>query len=222
MEARASRMLEGLSESERLFDFGPTLNRVLLSAWKLLVLGAPVTNEQVVAIAADARTSLSEASQFLSRVSERNANRDIVGVMGLSLNEHAHTFIVDDIAMSTWCAMDTLFLPAMIGRDATVESISPVSGETIRLEVSPEGVESCTPPGVVISLRVIDPQEIDMSTVSTIRGSLCHHIYFFASRDEGEEWAGSRTDIEIITLEEAYLFAMGIWSKAMLTAGTGG
>ena len=85
-------------------------------------------------------------------MTERDENGNIVGAMGLSLNKHAHTFIVDDAAMSTWCAMDTLFLPAMIGQVATVESISPVRRETIRLRVTPEGVESCNPPGAVVSI----------------------------------------------------------------------
>ncbi len=219
MESRASRMLEGLSESEGLFNYGPTLSRVLSSTWKFLARGRPVTEEQVIAIATDARAGLSEANEFLSRVTEQDANGNIVGAMGLSLNKHAHTFIVDGTPMSTWCAMDTLFLPAMIGQVATVESISPVRSETIRLKVTPEGVESCSPPGAVVSLRVIDPEDVDMSAASAIWASFCHHIYFFASRDEGEEWAASRTDIELVTVDQAYDLAMRIWSGGDGTMG---
>lgn len=215
MESRASSTVAGLGASEGLFDYGPTLSRVLSSTWKLLARGRPVTEEQVIAIAADARASLSEANEFLSRVTERDANGNIVGAMGLSLNEHVHTFIVDDTPMSTWCALDTLFLPAMIGKAATVESTSPVRRETIRLKVTPEGVESCSPPGAVVSVRVIDPKDADMSAVSTIWSSFCHHIYFFASREEGEEWAASRSDIEIVSVDEAYELAMQIWSEVL-------
>ena len=93
METRAQRMMMGLIESGGLFDYGPSLSRVLCSTWKSLARGEPVTQEQVTAIAADARASLSEANEFLSRVTERDARGNIVGVLGLSLREHAHTFL---------------------------------------------------------------------------------------------------------------------------------
>ena len=218
MEARAQGMMTGLIESGGLFDYGPALSRVLSLTWKSLARGEPVTEEQVTVIATDACVSLPEANEFLGRVTERDANGNIVGVLGLSLKEHPHTFIVDDTRMSAWCAMDTLFLPAMIGQAATVESKSPVSGKTIRLKVTPEGVESCSPPGAVVSVRVIDPKDADTSAVSAIWGSFCHHIYFFASRDEGEEWAGSRTDIAIATVDQAYELAMQLWSKVLLAS----
>ena len=57
--------------------------------------------------------------------------------------------------------------------------------------------------GAVVSVRMIDPKDADMSAVSAIWSSFCHHIHFFASREEGEEWAASRSDIEIVSVDEA-------------------
>ncbi len=51
-----------------------------------------------------------------------------------------------------WCALDTLFLPGLIGEAAAVESSCPVSGGAVHVSVSPDGVESCEPTDAVVSV----------------------------------------------------------------------
>lgn len=51
----------------------------------------------------------------------------------------------------TWCAWDALIYPPILDRTAEVESTCPASGETIRLTVTPDGVESIDPSGAVLS-----------------------------------------------------------------------
>jgi hypothetical protein len=50
----------------------------------------------------------------------------------------------------------------------------------------------------------VDPDDADMSSVEAIWGTFCHHLFFFASREEAERWAAGRHDIEILSVEEAY------------------
>jgi alkylmercury lyase len=40
--------------------------------------------------------------------------------------------------------------------------------------------------------------------VEAIWGTFCHHIFFFASREEAGRWAAGRDNIEILSVEEAY------------------
>ena len=125
--------------------------------------------------------------------------------MGLSLNEDwVHRFKVDGVFLRTWCAWDTLFLPPMVGKTVVVESESPVSGETVSLVVSPEKVESSTPPGAVVSIATIDPAIHDVSSVEAIWSNFCHQVFFFPSRDEAEQWAEGKTNIAILPVHDAY------------------
>ena len=133
-------------------DFGPGLSRLLVQTWRSLAKGDPVSPEQVKRIAKDIGVDQTEADGFLRRMSERDASDSIVGVMGLSLNDHPHQFTVDGVALRTWCAGDTLFLPAMLGRTADVESASPLTGELIRLTVSPDGIVTTDPAGLALSV----------------------------------------------------------------------
>ena len=146
-------------------------------------------------------------------MTERDADDSIVGIMGLSLNDHPHKFTVNGIPMSTWCAVDTLFLPAMLGQTAAIESESPLSKETVRVTVSPEGVQASQPADAVVTIVV--PKETNMSSVASIWMTFCHHIFFFASRSEAEQWASGRDDIEILSLEEGYELAQQLWSNVL-------
>ena len=92
----------------------------------------------------------------------------------------------------------------MVGKTVVVESESPVSGETVSLVVSPEKVESSTPPGAVVSIATIDPAIQDVSSVEAIWSNFCHQVFFFPSRDEAEQWAQGKTNISILSVHDAY------------------
>ena len=155
-------------------------------------------------IVADLGIDPEEDHKLLREVTERDADNNVVGIMGLSLNDTPHRFYVNGTRMSTWCAADTLFLPAVLGQTATVESKSPVTRERIRLTVSPQGVEEVDPAGAVRSMVIVDPDDADMGSVEAIWGTFCHHLFFFASREEAARWAAGRDDIEILSVDEAF------------------
>ena len=216
--ARAKEMMRKLIVGGGLFDFGPDRSRLLIQVWRSLAKGRPVTAERVDQIAADIGIARDEADQFLRQMSERDTDDNIVGVMGLSLNDHPHRFNVNGTRMSTWCAEDTLFLPAMLKQTATIESDSPLSKEKVRLTVSADAVEEASPAGAMVSIVVIDPDKADISSTPAIWGTFCHHIFFFASRQEGEQWAAGRDDIEILSLDEGFELGKQIWSKVLAYA----
>jgi alkylmercury lyase len=62
-----------------------------------------------------------------------------------------HRFAVDGRELSTWCALDSLFIPEILGRSAQVTSADPESGGTVRLTVAPERIEQVEPNDAVMS-----------------------------------------------------------------------
>ena len=216
---RAAEMMRKLTESGGPLDYGPDHSRLLLRLWRTLARGHPVSADQVERTIAELGIDRDEAQEFLREVAERDAEDNVVGIVGLSLNDHPHRFSVNGKRMSAWCAEDTLFLPAVLGQTATVESESPLSKDTVRLRVSPQRVEEVSPPGAVVSMVIVDPDEADLGSVQAIWGTFCHHIFFFASRDEAERWAAGRDDIEILPVDEGYELGKQLWREVLSYSG---
>ena len=202
--ARAMEATRKLTRPGGPVDYGPYLSRLLIRVMRELAQGRPLVKERVDQIIGNLGIAREGAYRFLSEVAERDADGNVFGIMGLSLNETPHHVSVNGMRMSTWCAGDALFVPALIRRIVTVESKSPVSGEKVRLKVSPQGVEEAHPVGAVVSIVIVDPGEENLGSVEAIWGTFCHHIFFFASRKEAERWAAGRDDIELLSVEEAY------------------
>ncbi|MEU4377290.1 organomercurial lyase [Pseudonocardia alni] len=57
---------------------------------------------------------------------------------GITLRETPHQFTVAGQALYTWCALDTLIFPTVLGRPAQVVSPTPGSGELVALSVDPD------------------------------------------------------------------------------------
>lgn len=186
-------------------EFGADNSRLLIKTWRSLAQGQPITNSDLERISDELGIAYDQADELLRGVTERDSNGNIIGLLGLSLNpEWAHRFNVNGNSLRTWCAWDTLFLPAMLDASVVVESESPVSGATVRLTVTPEGVEGATPEGAVVSIATLDPEVHDVSSVEAIWSNFCHQVYFFPSREEAVEWAEGKSNIAILTLEEGY------------------
>lgn len=199
-------------------NFGPDNSRLLISVWRTLAKGRPVSGEQIDEMIADLGVNQDEAGEFLRGVTERDSSDSIVGIFGLSLNDHPHRFTVNGASLTTWCAEDALFLPAMLDQTATIESYSPVSREKIRLTVGPEKVEDVSPADAVVSIVTLDPSKVDTSSVEAIYGNFCEQIHFFASRVEAERWAAGRENVDILSVEEGYELGKLAFSKLLAYA----
>jgi alkylmercury lyase len=122
----------------------------------------------------------------------------VVAFGGLSLTATPHRFEVAGRQLYTWCAWDTLFLPALLAQEAQVESTCPVTGANIRLSVGPDGVRAAEP----ASLRVSFPRP-DSTDTAHITASFCCHVHFLAGQDAAEEWLGANQGGSTLSLEEA-------------------
>ena len=186
-------------------DFGVDNSRLLIKMWRTLAQGRPVTRTEIVQISEELGILFEQAEQFLRQVTERDSDDNIIGLVGLSLNQDwPHRFNVNGNSLRTWCAWDALFLPPMLGQGVVVESESPVSGTTVRLTVTPEGVTSANPEGAVVTIATFDPEVQELSSVEAIWGNFCHQVYFFATKGEAQEWAKEKSNIAILSVDEGY------------------
>ncbi len=97
----------------------------------------------------------SRAKEVLAGLATIGVQVDQSGnVVGAALTalETPHRIEVGGKELYAWCALDTLFIPGLLGESAEVESKCPVSEETVRLTVTPEGVQEFGPTEAVISV----------------------------------------------------------------------
>lgn len=169
---------------------------LLIPLLRLIVEGGPVTVEQFAAAAGrpvdDVRTGLAAVPD-----TEYDDQGRIIG-QGLTLRPTPHRFTVAGEELYTWCALDTLIFPALLDRPARVESVSPASGETIRVTIDPvAGVTGVTPPSAVVSL-------VNLEQITSIRSAFCNQVHYFASVDDATGWLSEHPGAEVVSVAEAY------------------
>ena len=76
---------------------------------------------------------------------------NVVGA-ALTVRQTAHRLQVGGKELYAWCALDTLFIPGLLGEDAEVVSTCPLSGEPVRIIVAPDGVQDFSPADAAVSI----------------------------------------------------------------------
>jgi alkylmercury lyase len=216
---RAEAMMGALTRDGAVLGYRPEQSRLLVRLLRALARGRPVTAPEVDRLADETGNARPAAHAFLRPITERDPRDRIIGVLGLSLGDHPHRFWVNGQRLATWCAEDTLFLPALLGQVATVESTSPLSREPVRLTVAPDGVQAVDPAGAVVSIALVDPDDVTFDTVEAIWRTFCRQIHFFASREEAAQWAAGRGDLAILTAEEGHRIGRLLVSRLLGQVG---
>ncbi|MFQ6013650.1 MAG: organomercurial lyase [Thermoplasmata archaeon] len=179
-----------------LFDqLGPKTQLFVIRCMRLLSEGHPVSPERIAAALGITRDEVKTILGQLGSGVEVNEEGEVVAVMGLSLNPTVHRLLVAGKELFSWCASDAISLAAIVQKPVRVESPDPVSGATIRLEVSPKGVVKIDPGSAVVSW-VIGVDTTD------IRASFCNSVNFFASPETAGEWSSNRPGLRILTVRE--------------------
>jgi alkylmercury lyase len=191
-DARIGAWVQTLQD--RLLEYGPHQVRIFPQVTRLLARGRPLSVAQVEQLSAGLSIAPGATGSFVRQVDEPDAHDQIIGAIRLSLGNQLHHLHVKDVTLLAWCALDTLFLPAILQKTAIVESPSPVNHHLIRLGVSPEQVEEVSPAGAVVSLVVADLRREDLASVEAIWNDLWTHTHFFAAREEGERWVAGRDE----------------------------
>jgi alkylmercury lyase len=213
-DARLEEMARQLQE--RFLAYAPGQRRLLVQIVRELAHGRPITPEQVDQRIAAFGLEQDASHRFLRELTERDADDRIVGAIGLSLEDHPHRVRVDGVSLSAWCALDTLFLPALLQHVATIVSPSPMTHAMIRLRVSPERLEDVDPAGAVISIVLVDPSRERMASVEATWNAFCQHVHFFTTREEAKRWATGRQDIAILTVHKGFELGRRVWSSVLV------
>lgn len=143
-------------------------------------------------------------SSQLSPFVQMGTDGQVLGFWGLSTVPTHHQLTIDGGTLWAWCAVDSLFLPELLDVTARIISRDAESDESIELTVSPSGVESVTPEGVLVSVN--SPETWELSAFEKIIKSACHFVYYFASRESGERWALKHAGAVLVSLETAFAF----------------
>ena len=175
-----------------------TKRRIALSTYRRLARGVPASLGE---IAADVGGKVEEVQRILGDWIGVYTNEEkcVIGFWGLAIPKTKHPFELDGARLHTWCAWDALFLPELLGKTARVESACAMSGQSVRLTVSPAAVESADPAPLFVSFVAPEASRFE----GDILERFCHYVHFFRSRDDGEAWIAKTPGTFLLTLDEA-------------------
>jgi Alkylmercury lyase/Helix-turn-helix domain of alkylmercury lyase len=117
----------------------------------LLARGKPASLEEIAAASSgkspeDVRGAL---GQFPS--AEWDELGRVVG-LGLTLRLTPHRLELEGHTLFARCALDALLFPVLLRRSASIESPCRGTGEPVRVDVTPDGIEAVEPPSAVVSI----------------------------------------------------------------------
>jgi alkylmercury lyase len=163
-----------------------------------------LTHGQPVSAAALARSTGRDDDDVTTALARwPNVRRDQQGRVeafgGLSLRPTKHRLDVGGRRLYTWCAWDTLFLPALLDDQSQVESSCPITGTEVRLTVAPDRVLAAHPKDV----RVSFPPPGQASTADIVE-SFCCHVHFLAGLDTASAWVRRTPGTFVLDLDDAF------------------
>lgn len=194
MDATAEQLAERLTAAFSAADSAtvrPGLWRTLL---KLLSLGQPVTVGQLAHATGRPPEALRQALATLPDTEYDQAGR-IVG-SGITLNPTPHRFTVDGRQLFTWCALDTLIFPGVLGRTARVQSPCHATGTPVHLTVEPNKLTQIQPATAMIS--IVTPDDL-----TSVRSAFCNQVHFFASAEAAAPWLAQHPQATVVPVEQA-------------------
>jgi len=178
--------------------------QVMVALFRQLAKGAPVAHSE---LADSAGGTVAEIEAALAKVPVLEYADDgrIVGA-ALTLRETPHAFEVEGRRLYTWCALDALFLPAILGRRCQVRSSCPATGEPVRLDVSADGIVEAAPATAALSAPLA-------ASPKDLRACLCRRARFFTSPAAAERWiADDAGSLAVVDVNDAFQLARGVAS----------
>ena len=174
---------------------GEVLFEIVPPTLTLLADGRPTSPEEIAAAAGKSPQKVRAAlDRFPS--AEWDEQGRIVG-LGLTLRLTPHRFEVEGRTLFAWCALDALLFPVLLGRSASIESPCRGTGEPVRVEVTPAGIEAVEPPSAVVSI-------VAAQDLANIRSVGCNNTHFFSSPEAASRWLEKHPEATILSVKEAF------------------
>lgn len=178
----------------------PTEQRIAIAIYRLLTAGETVRPE-AIASQVDVPTARVEAALEAWPGVYRDEAGRVAGFWGLAIAplDPEYSLQVGGKTSYAWCALDTLFIPPLMGNTVTVRATDPVNGERVSLVVDSQGVRELTPPGAVVSM-VTPRGPFGYDVIE----SFCHKVLFFTSEETGKSWVAEHEGTTLLTVQEAF------------------
>ena len=211
-------IIEAWSSSKKM-NFSENEAKLVRAMYAPLAEGEPLAPADVATNSGIPVKVIEKSFRLMKRSgAEFDESGNLIG-NALTLRPTKHKFIVDGQELYAWCAVDTLFLPGLVGKTADVESICPATGERIRLRISPTGIESVDPSEAVVS--VVVPGASAACGPGQGKGAhsaSCQSMNYFVSREAAWKHLGPDSDVAILDVQEASQLAQKVWVVPYLRA----
>ena len=179
-------------------DLGPGEQRAVLAILGVLAGGRPVTPRS---LAERIGWSVADAEDLLARLPrcETDDLDRIVGCSGLSLRPTPHALAIGHNLVHAWCAWDALYLAVALDAAIEVSSTCPVTGRTVAVGVTPDGVERRRPPTTLVAF--VPPER---TSPDRVRGEFCSMVHFLADDEAARDWTDRVPESFVLTLDDAF------------------
>ena len=169
-----------------MFGAGTTDEQQFAAAlYRLLADGRPVAAETLAAAVerpGERRTrSAQGAAVFYIGYDESDR---VIEWGGFGLDGDNNDFTIRGNRMWAWCSWDALFVPAIVGDPALVESDDPETGARVQMTITPEGVQDVRPAGAVMTMAIPGMQAFPDFRTFFFQKT----VFFFESRESAARW----------------------------------
>lgn len=169
------------------------------TVYQQLAQGKPLSLEKLAGILEQAVEAIKQKLAQWGSVFY-NDTGEIIGFLGIAVDETHHHLQMNGITSYAWCAWDTLFIPELVGATALVtSSCATTPNETITLTVTPQGIRSAQP-DIWLSFLLPDKKSVQENVTT----SFCCYVRFFSSRTAGETWIAQNEGTFLLTLDDAF------------------
>jgi alkylmercury lyase len=217
----------------------PEIAAFVLQAARLLSTGNPIDPADVAMRIGLPPDRLKSVLANLRTTSQLEYAQDghLIAVAGLTLRPSSHVLRTPAITLYTWCAVDALFFPDLLGQSVQVTSPCPISGQMIHVKIDQDKQSIlATPESACVSIvvpdlrRTTEQNEAGLNTFESdacvsdgcdadelfgASGTFCSRVSFFNSPKEAEEWTEGMSDIIILPVSEAYKLAIRVWASPL-------
>lgn len=162
--------------------------------------GEPVEPEAIARVGGVSLDQVNERLNTWPGVFRDDSGR-VVGFWGHAIEklDPEYRLVAAGKTTYAWCALDTLFIPGIIGYEVRVEASDPISGEPVSLVVDRAGTRDVTPTGALVSMVIPDgPFGYDVIE------SFCHRVLFFASQETGDKWVDAHEGTMLLPVDQAF------------------
>ena len=122
-----------------------------------------------------------------------------------------HSFQVNGNQLYAWCSLDTLFLPGLLGTTAQVESTDPITGDRVKLTVTPEGIRDLEPDELYLSIADASDPNCCVPGQSGPESKSCSQMHFFSTPESAEAYAQQHPGTAVFSAKEAFELAQVVW-----------